>query len=107
MNRVDGGIKCFVRLMQRLIPGAKINVRAIDAERIWFLPTECDVVESIANLRGRAVRCQLRESIPLRNMEISQIVLLVDSNLECDVYMGLSGSLTMDPILFLGRAKVA
>ena len=76
--------------MQRLIPGAKIQILSTESDWLWFLPAQCD-----------------KKAIPLRNTEISQIVLLVDSNFECDVYLGLSESLNMDPILHLGKARVA
>lgn len=93
--------------MQRLIPGAKIQILSTESDWLWFLPAQCDIVETIGSLRGRVLRCRLNKAIPLRNTEISQIVLLVDSNFECDVYLGLSESLNMDPILHLGKARVA
>ncbi len=92
--------------MNRFLPGKRLELQE-SGERLWFLPAECEVIESMLGLRGRTVRARLSTPIPLRNSEIAEVILVVEDDMVCEVYMGLSDSMTLDPILQLGKAKVA
>ncbi|MFM9874424.1 MAG: hypothetical protein ACKVQS_13290 [Fimbriimonadaceae bacterium] len=92
--------------MDRFLPGTRIELQASQGAGLWFLPAECEVIESLRDLHGRVVRAKLSIPIPLRNTDIEEVVLLVGETGSCDVYMGLSGSLSLDPILQIGQARV-
>lgn len=93
--------------MERIMPGSRLVLHSFEDEALWFLPAECKVIESARGLRGCVVRATLLAPIPLRNSDICELVLLVEEAGVCDVYMGLSHSMELDPILQIGRVRVA
>jgi|GEM_PF-3620055 len=93
--------------MNHFVPGNRLKLQETNGERLWFLPAECEVIESITGLRGRLVRARLSAPIPLRNSTIAEIILVIDECGACEIYMGFTPALIIDPILKLGRARVA
>jgi hypothetical protein len=94
------------RLMKHFLPGARIELTETVGKRLWFLPTECEVIESREGLQGNVVRARLSTPVPLRNAEIAEVIMYVERCGSCEVFM-VSDSLTINPLLQLGNARIA
>jgi hypothetical protein len=71
---------------------------------LWFLPAEAKILSTSRSLRGSIMQVQLSKSVPLRNSVISELVLLVEREGYCRIYLNLTESSDLDPMLELGEA---